>query len=113
MRIGVCGAAVAAVSLVPAAVASGGDLSFRVGFDAALQPGPYSGSVYVVMTQGGRGEPRLSMGNWFAPSPMFAVDVAGVPAGGAVEVGAGALWFPVEMAEVPAGTYRVQAVARR
>jgi len=87
--------------------------SFRIVFDAAIEPGAYSGRVYVALAKGGRQEPRATMGSWFGGSQVFSIDVSGVAAGGAVVVNGSALGFPKEFAAVEAGEYSVQAVARR
>ncbi len=87
--------------------------SFTVVFDKQLQPGPYTGRVYVVISRGNRPEPRRQMSNWFAPAQTFAVDAADVRPGGSVEVADVSLAFPKAMGEVAAGEYWVQAVARR
>src|SRR5277367_1558412 len=56
--------------------------SFRVVFDSASLPTPYTGRVYVVISTSDRGEPRRQMGNWGNPAQMFVRDVTGIAPGG-------------------------------
>jgi len=86
---------------------------FRVVFDEAAQKEAYSGRVYVVLGRGTRPEPRRQMTNWFNPAQTLAVDAVGVAPGAAVAVRDTALAFPKAHAEIAAGEYWVQAVARR
>jgi len=87
-------------------------LQFVVHFDTSLQALPYSGRVYVMLNRDPDREPRLSR-SWFAPPPVFAVDVDSVSPHHAVLLDSTALYHPVKMTELPTGTYAAQAVARR
>lgn len=94
----------------PAAATAG---LFHVRFDAALQSKPYSGRVYVAVAKGGRREPRLGMGDWFAGAQVFAMDVANIGAGGEVMFGPDVLAYPKSYRDFENGEYTVQAIARR
>lgn len=87
--------------------------SFRVTFDAALQPTPYSGRVYVALSTHAQPPLRTRAFNWYQPLQVFAVDVKDLAPGGSVEVGAAALAYPKSMAEAAQGALYVQAFARR
>ncbi len=99
---------------VPSTQANAADkpLRFSISFDKTVQPTPYSGRVYIMMTQDLNREPRLSR-NWFNPPPVFAIDVTNVPPGGTVILDSTARAFPVNLSQLTPGRYRVQAVARR
>ncbi|MBA4028183.1 MAG: enterochelin esterase [Planctomyces sp.] len=90
---------------------------FSLTLDPSVQPGPYSGRLYVVLvaTNGrdAQREPRLSMGNWFNGPQVLARDVEGLAPGTPATLDAGSLSFPAALSAVPPGRYHVQAVARR
>jgi len=88
-------------------------LSFRVALDPVFQREPYTGRVYVIVSQNTRREPRLDLTNWFSPPYVFARDVKGAPPGEPIVLSDAALAFPKPLPDLPAGEYRVQAVARR
>jgi len=103
----------AAPAAAPAAQATPKVGSFRVVFDAAVQPTAYSGRIYVALAKGGQREPRQGMGSWSGSSQVFTLDVTDIAPGGAATVGATALSFPKPYADSGAGAYFAQAVARR
>jgi hypothetical protein len=90
---------------------AGTGTKFIVGFDPGVQTAPYSGRVYVVLAN--VREPRLKMSDWFNRPQVFALDVKDVPVGGSVLLNGAGLAHPRALADVPAGVYTVQAVARR
>lgn len=110
---------IALILLVPAtaaraqADASAAVGAFRVVFDEAVQKKAYSGRVYVVLGRSARPEPRRQMTNWFNPAQTLAVDALGVAPGAAITVRDTELAFPKAHADIAAGQYWVQAVARR
>lgn len=99
--------------------------SFKIVFDPALQPEPYSGRVYLVMTsepaegtappprRRGRGEPRLGMNAWSGGPEIVAQDVNAVVPGGSVVVRADSIAYPTAFKDLEPGRFTVQAVARR
>jgi S-formylglutathione hydrolase FrmB len=84
-------------------------LEFQVTFDRAVSNEPFTGRVYVMLSQRPGEEPRFGP-NWFRPEPYFARDVTGWRPGEPVVLAAGALGFPGPLAQLPRGTYAVQAV---
>lgn len=91
-------------------------LSFELTLDPKLQTEPYTGRVYVVLA-GGRwhraNDVRMLMNHWWAPPNIFAVDVRDAAPGSTIRVTESSLAYPRTLAELPAGEYRMQAVARR
>ena len=87
-------------------------LQFRLSYDAALQPQPFSGRVYVMLGTRMDVEPRLGLG-WVNPPPVFAIETRNWKSSEHVVLDDPELAFPYKMSELPAGKYRVQAVARR
>jgi hypothetical protein len=90
------------------AAAAAAPLEFRVSFAPAVSTQPFSGRIVVMLSTGNR-EPRFGP-NWFNPEPMFAVDVKQLAPGQAVTVGAAAIAFPKPLADLPKGSYAVQAI---
>lgn len=84
---------------------------FRLRFDEALQPGPYTGRVYVAVSK--RSNPRGSLKDWFNPPYILASDVAGVLPKDVMEVNDRGMRFPSELSTLPPGEYTAQAIARR
>jgi S-formylglutathione hydrolase FrmB len=87
--------------------------SFRIAFDAALQPDAYSGRVYIVLARAEKPEPRLRMGSWFGAPQVFSLDTSAIAPGGSVTLGPDALAFPKRYADADPGELFAQAVARR
>lgn len=90
--------------------------SFRLVFDPAVTPQPYTGRVYVVLSDGdGNGEPRRRMTSWGDGPQILSLDVSNVAPGSAVMIGAGdakVLAAPADAKDIKAHRYTVQAVAR-
>ncbi|MBY0307117.1 MAG: esterase family protein [Phycisphaerales bacterium] len=78
-----------------------------------LQPEPFTGRVYLVMSKGGMGTPREHMADWFNPPVILSLDVKDAAPGAPIDLSRPAFAFPQPMAELPAGVYTVQGVARR
>lgn len=98
------------------------DVEFRMAIPPGVADGPLSGRVVVYMVRegasiGGRQQP--ADGPFFEdPQPMYSVEVSGAGGGSQITIKAGqrgVAGFPVPLAELPEGRYRVQAVldARR
>ncbi len=87
-------------------------LQFRLSYDPALQPEPYNGRVYVMLNTRLDVEPRLGL-RWVNPPPVFAIEARGWKSSEHLVLDDPDLAFPHKMGELPAGRYRVQAVARR
>jgi hypothetical protein len=88
-------------------------------FQVELAPGVVErlqeGRLYVLLSRGGRAEPRFVAGNAGRNAqPMFARDVEGFEAGVAAVIDGTATAFPMaSLARLPAGTYMAQAVLER
>ncbi|GJQ30140.1 MAG: hypothetical protein HBSAPP03_20240 [Phycisphaerae bacterium] len=87
--------------------------SFRVTFDAAIQPTPYTGRVYVALSTHGQPPLRRRAFDWYQPLQVFAVDVTDLPPGGSITIGENALAYPKPLAQAAQGALYVQAFARR
>ena len=105
--LGMC--LVALPSLAPTLSAQ---VSFSLSIDQDLRAEPYTGRVYVALAQPGKGEPRRGMGSWFNGPPLFAVDVENLKPGESVTLDAQALFHPDPMADLEAGEWMAQGVAR-
>lgn len=68
-----------------------------------------TGRLFFFCVQRGQTEPRLGP-DWFAPEPFFAIEVANFKPGATRRIDDRADGFPRPLSELPAGTYRVQAL---
>ncbi len=84
-------------------------LEFQVTFDRTVSDQPFTGRVFVLLSKN-RISDLVSGPNWFAPEPMFAVDVKGWKPGEPLTVNGNALGYPYKLADLPAREYDVQAV---
>lgn len=91
---------------------SSAQVSFSLSINKELRTEPYTGRVYIALAQPGKGEPRLGMSAWFNSPPLFSLDVVDLMPGEAVVLNAEALFHPVPMADLEAGSWLVQGVAR-
>ena len=84
-------------------------LRFEVTFPASLHEGPITGRVFVMIARKDEPEPRLQVGR--TGVPFFGLDVEALPPGGVAVIDTGVLGSPLEsLADLPAGTYYVQAM---
>lgn len=82
----------------------------EVTFDKAIRTTPYTGRVYIVTTTDRHQSPLDGVG-WFQPQPFFAQDVENWAPGEPLRFAPDqCLGYPHELAELSAGTYRLQAV---
>ena len=88
---------------------------FEVTYPADKGPGPFDGRVLVVISKDDSAEPRFQIsGTGLKTQQIFGIDVTGLKPGAKASVGGDVLGFPVEaLADVPAGTYTVQAVLHK
>ncbi len=91
----------------------GQPLQFEITLDTKLQSAPYTGRVYVVMSQAQRGEPRQDLSNWLNPPQTVALDVKNWKPTEPIQLGAQALSHPGALRDLAPGDYTVQAIARR
>ena len=106
---GVAALLLAAVICRPASAGAARPLEFHVAFDRAVSSEPFTGRVYVLLSQKEFTEPP-SGPNWFHPEPFFAVDVRNWKPGETLTVGADALGYPGPLTGLAPGTYYAQAV---
>ena len=111
-NIAMAGALMAAVQCAPTA-GHRSSLRFEVSFPASLQPQPLDGRILLIVSQTADPEPRFQAGGWREnqSQPFFGIDVEALKPGAAAVLDAGVQGYPVEsLADLPAGTYYVQAV---
>jgi hypothetical protein len=96
-----------------ATLATAGEMKFEIRRAAGVHPEPFTGRVYVMLGPTGSRAPKNGP-NWFAPQPMFAVDVKDWAAGDAVTLtdGPDTVSFPAPLGKLPAGKYAAQALMR-
>jgi hypothetical protein len=89
-------------------------LRFEVTYPATLSPGPIDGRVLVMLSTESDGEPRFQINDSPRTQQVFGVDVEGLKPGQPAVVGTATLGYPIEsLAQVPAGTYTVQALLHK
>lgn len=111
---------VLALAIVPVAGATGAasNLRFKVTLPGAAAGQALQGRMLVVLSKDidGKREPRFEV-NALSPldsQQVFGMDVQGLQPGGSVLVGGDAVGYPVvDVAAIPPGTYRVQALLNR
>jgi hypothetical protein len=92
----------------------GATLRFAVTVPAADTSGPFDGRMLVLLSTDSSREPRFQISDADATQQIFGIDVEGLRPGEAAILDAGAYGYPVRhVAELPAGTYWVQAVLHR
>ena len=100
------------LAAAPALFAAGKDkLQFEISFPTSVHAGPITGRVFVAITRDASKEPRLQVGGWRDPVPLFGVDVDQLQPGQSAVIDGNTLGYPVEsLAAIPAGDYQVQAL---
>lgn len=83
--------------------------AFVVTLDPSVAEQPITGRLFVFLSERERGEPRMGP-NWFSPEPFYGVDVNDFAPGETRRVDGTADGYPVPLAELAAGKYRVQAL---
>ena len=106
---------VAVICLVAAiegrAAAPALNLRFRISFPASVHAQPITGRVFVMVSRKAAPEPRLQVGFWQDPPPLFAADVNQLRPGVKVAIDARTLGFPPRsLRELAVGDYYVQAL---
>jgi S-formylglutathione hydrolase FrmB len=87
-----------------------GPPEFEITFDKAVRAEPYTGRVYIVTTTHARQSPLEGV-NWFDTQPFFAQEVETWAPGEVLRFESErCLGYPDDLARLPAGSYRVQAV---
>ncbi|HMV47314.1 MAG TPA: alpha/beta hydrolase-fold protein [Blastocatellia bacterium] len=84
---------------------------FEISYPAALDNGPITGRVFVIISKTDRVEPRLQAGSYQASVPFYGLDVSALKPGESAVIDAGVLGYQVKsLSELPAGEYFVQAL---
>ncbi len=87
------------------------DARFEISYPAALDNGPITGRVFVMISKTNRVEPRLQAGSYNASVPFYGLDVNALKPGEGAVIDAGVLGYPLEsLSQLPAGEYFVQAL---
>lgn len=96
------------LAAIAASACFAADTRFEIRYPPSANPGPITGRVYIILSSTADREPRLQIGR--TGVPFFGRDIDALPAGKAAEIDSSDLGTPVEsLAEIPAGTYYVQA----
>ena len=94
-----------------AATTLGAAPGFRIRLGAGLREAPVDGRLIVVVSKQLEGEPRFQVGWGLETQQIFGMDVDGWKPGEAVEMGGDTAGAPLHrLADLPPGTYNVQAV---
>lgn len=87
------------------------DTRFEISYPAALDKGPITGRVFVMISKNNRVEPRLQAGSYNASVPFYGLDVQALKPGESAVIHEAVLGYPVEsLNQLPAGEYFVQAL---
>ena len=87
---------------------------FRVTLPASVKDAPVDGRVLVILAAKPDPQPREQVKADYDSAQIFGVTVDGLKPGGSTTVGNGVLGFPtIDLKDVPAGRYTVQAVLHR
>ena len=88
-----------------------GSLRFELSVPAAAHAEPVTGRIFVIVTRRDTPEPRLQVGGWNDPAPLFGMDVSALEPGTPAVITAATLGYPVtSLRDLPAGDYYVQAL---
>jgi pimeloyl-ACP methyl ester carboxylesterase len=111
----IVGALLLIAAVAPAAIGADSQaqaLAFEVRCTAAVQSGPITTRVYVLLgPESAPAEPRFGP-NWFRPQPFFALDVKGWKPGEPLRIDSRAEGFPSALNQLEPGRYAIQAVVR-
>ena len=88
-----------------------GSLRFELSVPPAVHAEAITGRLFVIVTRRDTPEPRLQVGGWNDPAPLFGMDVSALEPGTPVVIDAATLGYPVtSLSDLPAGDYYVQAL---
>ncbi len=88
----------------------GANTKFDISYAASLDRGPITGRIFIVVSKNNSSEPRFQAGGYPRSVPFFGVDVNALKPGEPAALDASAPGFPINLSELPAGDYYVQAV---
>lgn len=99
--------------MTPAAAARS-SLEVRVRYPETASAAPLDGRLLLMISKSSKAEPRFQISDGPQGQQVFGIDVAGWKAGEPAVFGADVFGFPLaSLAEVPAGSYQVQALLHR
>ena len=102
------------VGAAPRVASADAPLQFAISFPAERCSTPLDGRVLLMLSTRDDGEPRFQIRDGPDTRQVFGLDVEGLAPGAVAIVDASAFGYPrVSLAEVPRGTYRVQALLHR
>ena len=91
--------------------ATAANAQFEISYPAALDNGPITGRVLVMISKNNRTEPRMQAGSYNASVPFFGVDVNALKPGDNAVIDSSVLGYPIDTVnQLPAGEYYVQAL---
>ena len=101
--------------LLPACAPSGGDhVTVQVTFPESASAEALDGRLILVLSNAPEGEPRFAVTDGPGAQPVFGIDVEGWAPGAAATFTDTVFGYPVaRLGDLPAGTYRAQAVLNR
>jgi hypothetical protein len=84
---------------------------FEISYPAALDNGPVTGRLFIMISKNNRIEPRLQAGSYQASVPFYGLDVNALKPGANAVIDSSTLGYQVEsLSQLPAGEYYVQAL---
>ena len=87
------------------------DARFEIAYAGAVDSGPITGRVFVVISKNNRTEPRLQAGSYSGSVPFYGLDVQSLKPDEPAVIDASNLGYPIaSLNQLPAGDYYVQAV---
>ncbi len=91
-----------------------GPLRFEISYPALRSETPLTGRLLLILSTRKDGEPRFHVNDGPTGQPVFGLDLERWPGGAPASVAGPTIGFPVQrLSEIPAGTYRVQALFHR
>jgi Putative esterase len=91
--------------------AAAADARFEVSYPAAVDNGPITGRLFVVISKTDRVEPRLQAGSYGGSVPFYGLDVSALKPGENAVIDTSVPGYPIDnLNQLPAGEYYVQAV---
>ncbi len=100
-----------ALLALPSGHTATADTRFEISYPAAIDNGPITGRVFVMISKTNRVEPRLQAGSYQASVPFYGLDVNALQPGRNAVIDGSTLGYQVEsLRQLPAGEYYVQAL---
>ena len=106
-RVGVLATCIALSAVIASSTSA---QSFEVSFPSSLRATPVTGRVILVVARDSAPEPRFRAGSYGGTQPFYGLDVSNLAPGAAVAIDSSAASYPVNLTQLPAGDYYVQAV---